>query len=136
MDSDGRLIYSFQITKSQYATQYIYMCIIYMIVYIHILLFLLLLFLYLSLWCVAGVIPYLPYSRHCKMRQRGCITAKLIASMMAKAGMHQLITLDLRHRETQGFFDFTVDNLRGSPFLIQYMKEQVCEWLRNGCYYI
>ena len=74
-----------------------------------------------------GVVPYLPYSRHCKMRKRGCITAKLIASMMGKAGMHQLITLDLRHKEIQGFFDFTVDNLRGSPFLIQYIREQVCK---------
>ena len=45
--------------------------------------------------------------------------------MMCKAGMHQLITLDLRHKEIQGFFDFTVDNLRGSPFLIQYIREQV-----------
>ena len=59
------------------------------------------------------------------MRKRGCITAKLLATMMAKAGMNQLITMDLRHKETQGFFDFTVDNLRGSPFLIQYIQEQV-----------
>jgi ribose-phosphate pyrophosphokinase len=80
---------------------------------------------------IIGVVPYLPYSRHCKMRKRGCITAKLIASMMGKAGMHQLITLDLRHKEIQGFFDFTVDNLRGSPFLIQYIREQISDY-RNG----
>lgn len=80
---------------------------------------------------IIGVVPYLPYSRHCKMRKRGCITAKLLASMMCKAGMHQLITVDLRHKETQGFFDFTVDNLRGSPFLIQYIKEQISDY-RNG----
>ena len=79
-----------------------------------------------------GVVPYLPYSRHCKMRKRGCITTKLLASMMAKAGMHQLITMDLRHKETQGFFDFTVDNLRGSPFLIQYIKEHVRSALHVG----
>jgi ribose-phosphate pyrophosphokinase len=80
---------------------------------------------------IIGVIPYLPYSHHCKMRKRGCITAKLIAAMMFKAGMHQLITLDLRHKETQGFFDFTVDNLRGSPFLIRHIREQISDY-RNG----
>ena len=79
----------------------------------------------ISLALKPGVIPYLPYSRHCKMRKRGCITAKLIAAMMCKAGMHQLITLDLRHKETQGFFDFTVDNLRGAPFLLAHIREKV-----------
>ena len=39
--------------------------------------------------------------------------------------MHQLITLDLRHKEIQGFFDFTVDNLRGAPFLLAHIREKV-----------
>lgn len=59
------------------------------------------------------------------MRKRGCITAKLLASMMAKAGMSHLITMDLYAKELQGFFDFPVDNLRASPFIIQYIKENV-----------
>ena len=59
------------------------------------------------------------------MRKRGCITAKLVASMLAKAGMTHLITLDLYMKEIQGFFDFPVDNLRASPFLIQYIQENV-----------
>ena len=73
----------------------------------------------------AGVIPYLPYSKQSKMRKRGCITAKLLASMLSKAGMSHLITMDLYVKELQGFFDFPVDNLRCSPFLIQYIKENV-----------
>ena len=72
-----------------------------------------------------GVVPFLPYSKQSKMRKRGCITAKLLASMMAKAGMSHLITMDLYMKELQGFFDFPVDNLRCSPFLIQYIKENV-----------
>ena len=75
---------------------------------------------------IAGVIPYLPYCKQSKMRKRGCITAKLLASMLAKAGMSHLLTIDLYHKEIQGFFDFPVDNLRASPFLIQYIKDQVC----------
>ena len=36
-----------------------------------------------------GVIPYLPYSTHCILRRRGCVTAKLLASMMAKSGREE-----------------------------------------------
>lgn len=74
---------------------------------------------------VIGVVPYLPYSKQSKMRKRGCLTCKLLASMMAKAGMTHLITFDLYSKGIQGFFDFPVDNLRGSPFLIQYIQEKV-----------
>lgn len=52
-------------------------------------------------WCHPGVIPYLPYSRQSKLRNRGCITAKLLASMMTKAGMCTFVlcmcTLELKH---------------------------------------
>lgn len=74
---------------------------------------------------VIGVVPYLPYSKQSKMRKRGCLACKLVASMMAKAGMSHLITFDLYAKGIQGFFDFPVDNLRGSPFLIQYIQENV-----------
>lgn len=40
-------------------------------------------------------------------------------------GMSHLVTMDLYHKEIQGFFDFPVDNLRCSPFLLQYIKENV-----------
>ena len=77
------------------------------------------------LCALLGVIPFLPYSKQSKMRKRGCITAKLLASMLSKAGMSHLITMDLYVKELQGFFDFPVDNMRCSPFLIQYIKENV-----------
>ena len=35
---------------------------------------------------IIAVIPYLPYSRQCKMRKRGCITAKLVAKLLCNAG--------------------------------------------------
>ena len=69
--------------------------------------------------------PYLPYCKQSKMRRRGCIAAKLVAAMLAKAGMTHLLTMDLYHKEIQGFFDFPVDNLRASPFLIQHIKDNV-----------
>lgn len=80
---------------------------------------------------IIGVIPYLPYSKQSKMRKRGCIVSKLVAKMLSKAGMTHLITMDLHQKEIQGFFDMPVDNLRASPFLIDYIQNQIPDY-RNS----
>uniref|UniRef100_A0A8C8ZTJ6 Phosphoribosyl pyrophosphate synthase-associated protein 2 n=1 Tax=Prolemur simus TaxID=1328070 RepID=A0A8C8ZTJ6_PROSS len=81
---------------------------------------------------IIGVIPYFPYSKQCKMRKRGSIVSKLLASMMCKAGLTHLITMDLHQKEIQGFFNIPVDNLRASPFLLQYIQEEVT-WFLSLC---
>ncbi|XP_041085585.1 phosphoribosyl pyrophosphate synthase-associated protein 2-like isoform X1 [Polyodon spathula] len=80
---------------------------------------------------IIGVIPYFPYSKQCKMRKRGSIVSKLVASMMCKAGLNHLITMDLHQKEIQGFFNIPVDNLRASPFLLQYIQEEIPDY-RNA----
>ncbi|XP_049818580.1 phosphoribosyl pyrophosphate synthase-associated protein 2 isoform X2 [Aethina tumida] len=80
---------------------------------------------------IVGVIPYLPYSKQCKMRKRGSIVTKLIAQMMVKSGLSHIITMDLHQKEIQGFFDCPVDNLRASPFLLQYIQESIPDY-RNS----
>ena len=81
---------------------------------------------------IVGVIPYLPYAyKQSKMRKRGCIVSKLLAKMMCKSGLTQIITLDLHQKEVQGFFDIPVDNLRASPFLLQYIQESIPDY-RNA----
>jgi len=80
---------------------------------------------------IIGVLPYLPYSKQSKMRKRGCIVSKLLAKMMCKAGLTQLITVDIHQKEVQGFFDIPVDNLRASPFLLQYIQESIPDY-RNA----
>ena len=40
-------------------------------------------------------------------------------------GLTHLITMDLHQKEIQGFFTIPVDNLRASPFLLQYIQEEV-----------
>lgn len=80
---------------------------------------------------IVGVIPYLPYCKQSKMRKRGCIAAKLLAKMVCKAGFSQIITIDLHQKEVQGFFDIPVDNLRASPFLLQYVQESIPNY-KNG----
>nr|XP_017101125.1 phosphoribosyl pyrophosphate synthase-associated protein 2 isoform X5 [Drosophila bipectinata] len=80
---------------------------------------------------IVGVIPYLPYSKQCKMRKRGCIVSKLLAKMMCTSGLTHIITMDLHQKEIQGFFDIPVDNLRASPFLLQYIQESIPDY-RNS----
>ncbi|XP_034297393.1 phosphoribosyl pyrophosphate synthase-associated protein 2 isoform X1 [Pantherophis guttatus] len=80
---------------------------------------------------IIGVVPYFPYSKQCKMRKRGSIVSKLLASMMCKAGLTHLITMDLHQKEIQGFFNVPVDNLRASPFLLQYIQEEIPDY-RNA----
>uniref|UniRef100_A0A803K8E8 Phosphoribosyl pyrophosphate synthase-associated protein 2 n=1 Tax=Xenopus tropicalis TaxID=8364 RepID=A0A803K8E8_XENTR len=80
---------------------------------------------------ISGVIPYFPYSKQCKMRKRGSIVSKLLASMMCKAGLTHFITMDLHQKEIQGFFNIPVDNLRASPFLLQYIQEEIPDY-RNA----
>lgn len=41
------------------------------------------------------------------------------------SGLTHIITMDLHQKEIQGFFNVPVDNLRASPFLIQYIVESV-----------
>merc|ERR1712223_914160 len=77
---------------------------------------------------IIGVIPYLPYSAQTKMRRRGNISLKLVAQLMVKAGFNHIITVDMHSKESQGFFDCAIDNLRASPFLIQYIQESTPDW--------
>uniref|UniRef100_A0A8K9V6F0 Phosphoribosyl pyrophosphate synthase-associated protein 2 n=1 Tax=Oncorhynchus mykiss TaxID=8022 RepID=A0A8K9V6F0_ONCMY len=97
---------------------------------------------------ITGVVPYFPYSKQCKMRKRGSIVSKLLASMMSDrlslsfslslslsvclcVGLTHLITMDLHQKEIQGFFNIPVDNLRASPFLLQYIQEEIPDY-RNA----
>ncbi|KHJ96524.1 hypothetical protein OESDEN_03516 [Oesophagostomum dentatum] len=74
---------------------------------------------------ITVIMPYLPYSKQCRMLRRSSIPMKLIAEMICRAGASRLVSLDLYKKEIQGFFSIPVDNLRASPFLLQYIKEYV-----------
>ena len=49
--------------------------------------------------------------------------------------MTHLITMDLHQKEIQGFFDVPVDNLRASPFLINYIENKVKDELKRKASY-
>lgn len=77
---------------------------------------------------IVGVMPYLPYSKQCKMKKRGSIVSKLLATMLSRSGFSHIITMDIHQKEIQGFFNCPVDNLRASPFLLQYIQESIPDY--------
>lgn len=65
---------------------------------------------------ITAVIPYFGYARQDRRtKARTPITAKLVANMMAEAGIERILTMDLHATQIQGFFDIPVDNLYASP---------------------
>ena len=69
---------------------------------------------------ITAVVPYFGYARQDRRPRatRSAITAKLVADLIAIAGVNRLLTLDLHSEQIQGFFNIPVDNVYGSPVLL------------------
>jgi ribose-phosphate pyrophosphokinase len=69
---------------------------------------------------VTAVVPYFGYARQDRRPRatRVAIGAKLVANMIAGAGVDRLLTVDLHADQIQGFFDIPVDNVYASPVLL------------------
>ena len=69
---------------------------------------------------LTAVIPYLGYARQDRRSRssRVPITAKMVANMIASAGIDRVLTVDLHADQIQGFFDIPLDNVYGSPVLL------------------
>jgi ribose-phosphate pyrophosphokinase len=69
---------------------------------------------------ITAVIPYFGYARQDRRPRamRVAITAKLVANMIASAGVNRVLTVDLHADQIQGFFDIPVDNVYASPVLL------------------
>ena len=75
---------------------------------------------------ITAVIPYFGYSRQDrKVAPRVPISAKLVADLIATAGAHRVLTVDLHAGQIQGFFNIPVDNLYAMPVLMSYLKKRV-----------
>jgi len=69
---------------------------------------------------ITAVIPYFGFGRQDRRPRssRVPITAKLVAKLIATAGVDRVLTVDLHAEQIQGFFDVAVDNVYASPILL------------------
>ncbi|WP_176761514.1 ribose-phosphate pyrophosphokinase [Billgrantia gudaonensis] len=75
---------------------------------------------------VTAVVPYFGYARQDRRVRsaRVPISAKVVADIMVKAGVDRVMTMDLHADQIQGFFDVPVDNVYGSPILLDDIERQ------------
>lgn len=70
---------------------------------------------------ITAVVPYFGYARQDRRVRsaRVPISAKVVADMIVASGIDRLITFDLHAEQIQGFFSIPVDNVYGSPLLME-----------------
>ena len=72
---------------------------------------------------IIAVIPYFGFARQDrKDKPRVAIGAKLVANMLAAAGVDRIMTMDLHADQIQGFFEVPVDHLFASTLFFNEMK--------------
>lgn len=78
---------------------------------------------------ITAVIPYFGFARQDRRPRssRVPITAKLVAKLIAAAGVDRVLTVDLHAEQIQGFFDIAVDNVYASPLLLSDVWKQKYE---------
>ncbi len=75
---------------------------------------------------VTAVIPYYGYARQDRRVRsaRVPISAKVVADMLQTAGVDRVLTVDLHADQIQGFFNIPMDNIYGSPILLDDIEKQ------------
>jgi ribose-phosphate pyrophosphokinase len=73
---------------------------------------------------ITAVLPYYGYARQDrKDRPRMPISARLVASLIERAGADRILAVDLHAAQIQGFFDVPVDHLFAAPVMVDYFDE-------------
>jgi ribose-phosphate pyrophosphokinase len=75
---------------------------------------------------ITAVMPYFGYARQDRRvrSQRVPISAKVVADILSRVGINRVLTVDLHAEQIQGFFDIPVDNVYGSPVLLDDIAKQ------------
>jgi ribose-phosphate pyrophosphokinase len=75
---------------------------------------------------ITAVVPYFGYARQDRRvrSSRVPISAKVVADMMTGVGVDRVLTVDLHAEQIQGFFAVPVDNVYGSPVLLDDINNQ------------
>lgn len=75
---------------------------------------------------ITAVVPYFGYARQDRRvrSQRVPISARAVADIISGVGIDRVLTVELHAEQIQGFFDIPVDNVYGSPVLLEDIKKQ------------
>jgi ribose-phosphate pyrophosphokinase len=75
---------------------------------------------------ITAVVPYFGYARQDRRTRsaRVPISAKAVADMLTVAGIDRILTVDLHADQIQGFFSIPVDNIYGSPIMLDDIAAQ------------
>ncbi len=75
---------------------------------------------------ITAVVPYFGYSRQDRRVRsaRVPISARVAADMLSSVGVDRVLTVDLHAEQIQGFFEVPVDNVYGSPVLLDDIERQ------------
>ncbi len=75
---------------------------------------------------ITAVIPYFGYARQDRRvrSQRVPITAKVVADFLSSVGVDRVLTVDVHAEQIQGFFDVPVDNVFGTPILLNDLQKK------------
>lgn len=75
---------------------------------------------------ITAVMPYFGYARQDRRVRsaRVPITSKVVADFLSSVGVDRVLTVDLHAEQIQGFFDVPVDNVFGSPVLLEHLSKQ------------
>ena len=78
---------------------------------------------------ITAVVPYFGYARQDRRVRsaRVPITAKVVADFLSCVGVDRVVTVDLHAEQIQGFFDVPIDNLFGSPVLLDDLRNKHLE---------
>lgn len=78
---------------------------------------------------ITAVMPYFGYARQDRRVRsaRVPITAKVVADFLSSVGVDRVLTVDLHAEQIQGFFDVPVDNVFGTPILLEDMRQRNIE---------
>ena len=77
---------------------------------------------------ITAVVPYYGYARQDrKVAPRAPISAKLVADLLAAAGIGRVISVDMHAGQIQGFFNIPFDHIYAAPVLLKHLAATLPE---------
>ncbi|WP_116963032.1 ribose-phosphate pyrophosphokinase [Fastidiosibacter lacustris] len=78
---------------------------------------------------ITAVLPYFGYARQDRRvrSSRVPISARVVADMLTGVGIDRLLTVDIHAEQIQGFFNIPLDNVYGTPILLDYIRSRRLE---------